>query len=238
MTGRIHVGGLVGWVDQSKIDNCYSVAKVVGSNGVGGLVGSTHSPFDKLSSCYFAGTVSSNDAVEKSNFGSLVGDPNGLTEPIVNDCVYLDTSLKETSYGVTEFGKAVSNANMKQIATYQKGSSFLDDSNSEWDIVSDYDENHIWFIIEGKTYPLLSYYVLPSESGGNGFGSANIVSSVSEIPGFTDNTDNNPETPNENQEEDIKIVDGNSKLALVLFNRSRTHSHHRRNCLLFDSKKK
>ncbi|MDV0445471.1 hypothetical protein MmiAt1_10510 [Methanimicrococcus sp. At1] len=181
-------GGLVGEFDGS-IKDCYSMAQVKANDYAGGLVGYSWDSSTEMKSSYFAGSVESG-----TNFGGIIGDWSD--EPIIADCVYSDTAGTEFT---NSLGTPVSPVNMKKIATYQTPNVV-----TNWNITPSYDPEHVWYISEGKTYPLLSaHYVPPVKSnGGPGFGGENVriidpVSETSEQPPAVN------QTPVVNQPQDV-----------------------------------
>ena len=135
VTGVDCVGGLAG-ANSGTVINCYSNGTVSGIGwGVGGLVGSN---FDTVSKCYSTGSVIGE--------GGLVG---GNRVTVSNSFWDIETSGQATSAGGT--GKTT--AEMKDIIT------FLD---AGWDIVAvanpdTRDASCIWNIVDGQTYPFLSW---------------------------------------------------------------------------------
>ena len=69
------VGGLVGWADYGKIDNCYVTGDVSGYNSVGGLVGYGWGSTDKciITNCYTTGNISGTDKYVGGVAGHFVG---------------------------------------------------------------------------------------------------------------------------------------------------------------------
>ena len=69
------VGGIVGYNQNSIVENCYVQGEISGSNTIGGIVGvntSTSSPGSTVKNSYFEGTVSGSQQV-----GGIVGSSNG-----------------------------------------------------------------------------------------------------------------------------------------------------------------
>ena len=73
VSGNIYVGGLVGYIEDGRISNCYSTSDVNGYIEVGGLVGGNDG---SISNCYFGGSVSGTGSYSDS-VGGLVGWNNG-----------------------------------------------------------------------------------------------------------------------------------------------------------------
>ena len=151
-TGRKGVGGLVGQ-NGGTVGDSYSAATVVGDDQVGGLVGVNYYDFihsggpGTISRCYSIGRVSG-----QSSVGGLVGDNPGSVSGSFWD---VGTTGQTISYGGT--GKTT--AQMMGIATFtDTATEGLDEP---WDIVAvapgETDADHIWNIIDGETYPFLSW---------------------------------------------------------------------------------
>ena len=136
VTGDSGVGGLVG-LTSGTVSNSYSTSSVIGDVAVGGLVGFNTGTISKS---YSTGSVTGIESV-----GGLVGK-NDWT---VSDSFWnIDTSGQTTSAGGT--GKTTEQ--MKNIITY---------SGATWDIVTVAPDVtnpiHTWNIIDGETYPFLSW---------------------------------------------------------------------------------
>ena len=138
VTGDECVGGLV--ADNSgTVSDSYSTASVTGITYVGGLVGDNY--HGVVSNSYSTGTVAGNWSV-----GGLVGlNSNGTVTDSFWD---METSGQATSIG----GTGKSTAEMQNIATF---------SGAGWDIteVSFNETNpaYVWNIVDGLTYPFLSW---------------------------------------------------------------------------------
>jgi hypothetical protein len=154
------VGGLVGqsgWYDRvngiswgGDINDCYSTGAATGAMGVGGLVGLTMG--GRVVNCFSSGGVRGN-----SGAGGLVGARTNLQgeEITVIDSFWdTQTSGQATSAG----GKG------KTTAEMQRASTFIE---AGWDFVGETQNgpNDVWKIVEGQTYPLLSWQ---KYSGGTG----------------------------------------------------------------------
>lgn len=70
ITGDIYVGGVVGYIDNVSITNCYVTGTVKGNRSVGGVVGQDNNGI--ITNCYAISTVNGNVGV-----GGLVGRENG-----------------------------------------------------------------------------------------------------------------------------------------------------------------
>ena len=88
ITGGRNVGGLVGYIWDGTVSNCYATGDVTGSENVGGLVGYNH---DTVSNCYASGTVTGGE-----NVGGLVGYNDYGT---VSNCYSSGTVTGNSSVG-------------------------------------------------------------------------------------------------------------------------------------------
>jgi hypothetical protein len=137
VTGNRCVGGLVGILEGS-ITSSYSTGRVTGNENVGGLLGSYDG--GTVANSYSTGTVSGTG----STVGGLVGGGRG---GIANASFWdMETSGQITSSGGVG----------KTTAEMQTASTFLE---AGWDFVDETENGTegIWKIIEGQTYPLLSW---------------------------------------------------------------------------------
>jgi len=138
-SGNQGVGGLVG-VTAGSITTCYSSGPVSGERVIGGLVGWNYQ--SNITNSYSTGKVSGDQ-----NVGGLVGktDQDGGK---VTGCFWdLETSGQSSSTGG---GTGLTTAEMQTAGT------FLDVG---WDFVGETDNGieDIWWILEGKVYPRLSW---------------------------------------------------------------------------------
>ena len=81
-----NIGGITGYISNSKISQCYAEGSVNGRNSVGGIVGhiSSSATPSVVTDCYFIGDVTGNDYV-----GGIVGDinrSNGGVNNLVTKC--------------------------------------------------------------------------------------------------------------------------------------------------------
>jgi hypothetical protein len=140
VTGNSSVGGLVGdnWYYEGTISNSYSTGSVTGGRWVGGLVGVNY--YGSVTHSYSTGRVTGSSQV-----GGLLGYNMGTVSKSFWDT---ETSGQATSDG----GTGKTNAGMKNIATF---------SGAEWDICAvapgQTNHNYIWNIVDGYTYPFLSW---------------------------------------------------------------------------------
>jgi hypothetical protein len=131
-------GGLVGW-NSGTVSNSYSNSSIISDQFIGGLVGWNYA--GSVSNSYSNGRVTGDVAV-----GGLVGQ-NGYS--VSNSFWDTETSGQTTSAGGT--GKTT--AEMKNITTF---------SGAGWGIValaspSTRNPSYIWNIVDGQTYPFLSW---------------------------------------------------------------------------------
>jgi len=149
VVGNEHVGGLVGWgLDGAGMVLSYSTGNVTGIKWVGGLVGglgsSEYLRGCTVEECYSTGSVSGS-----KNVGGLVGELKN--QGTVGGFWDIETSGQATSVGGT--GKTT--AEMKNIATFTEAG---------WNIIAvglnETDPAHIWNIVDGVTYPFLSWQVI------------------------------------------------------------------------------
>ncbi len=141
-----YVGGLVGYNWDGTVSNSYATGSVSGDMHVGGLVGWN---LGMVSNSYARGTV--------RGTSEYVGGLVGWNWRTVSNSFY-DT---ETSGQYdTDKGEPKTTTEMINMRTYQ---------DAGWDIVSVFDTdsrnaNHTWNIVDGKTYPFLSWEVDVSET--------------------------------------------------------------------------
>jgi len=140
ITGGLDVGGLVGF-NGGTVSNCYATGSVCGGEDVGGLVGLN---LGAVSNCYCSGSVTGNYVA-----GGLVGSNGGT----VGNCFWdTETSRQATSTGGT--GKTT--AEMRHITTF---------SGAGWNITAVANPgvrnpSYIWNIVNGVTYPFLSWQAI------------------------------------------------------------------------------
>ncbi len=147
VTGERLVGGLVGLDAQGSVVDSYSTGSVAGSRRVGGLVGEIEG--GTLKNSYSTGSVTGDEDV-----GGLVGYVDLAT---VSDSFWdMETSGRTKSAGGT--GKTT--AQMKSISAFTDTDT--DGLDKPWDIVGvdehgQYNTSYIWNIVDGQTYPFLSW---------------------------------------------------------------------------------
>jgi hypothetical protein len=143
VTGSSAVGGLVGW-NFGTLSNSYSTSSVTCNSAVGGLAGWNYQ--NPKNSSTISNSYSSGIVTGEIKVGGLVGARGGTA---YNSFWDIDTSRQATSDGGT--GKTT--AEMKSIATF---------SGAGWNIVavanpSTRNPAYIWNIVNGQTYPFLSW---------------------------------------------------------------------------------
>jgi len=167
VTGRSPVGGLVG-SSYGTVSNSYSSGKVNGGGGVGGLVGYNY--YGTVSNSYFTGNVTGdpfafvggllgynkggtvNNSYSSGGVDGIyaVGGLVGANEGNVSNSFWdTETSGQATSDG----GTGKNTTGMQDILTFL---------GAGWDIIVVYNPNDrdtgcIWNIINGVTYPFLSW---------------------------------------------------------------------------------
>jgi len=167
VTGDSRAGGLVGW-NQATLSGSYSSCSVSGNSSIGGLVGDNWHTEGTVSDSYATGSVSggrrAGGLVGLNDYGSVtrsystgrvsgesdVGGLVGYDKGTVSNCSWdVQTSGQLGSDGGT--GKTT--AQMKNIATF---------SSAGWNVVGVADPStrnlsYIWNIVNGVTYPFLSW---------------------------------------------------------------------------------
>jgi hypothetical protein len=140
VTGNSVVGGLVGqsW---GTVSTCYSTGSVTGSSSVGGLVG-VNGYGGSVSNSYSTGSVTGTECV-----GGLVGENHHGT--VSSSFWDIQTSGQAQSDG----GTGKNTTEMEDIATF---------SGAAWNIIEVSDPGarnpaYIWNIVNGLTYPFLSW---------------------------------------------------------------------------------
>jgi hypothetical protein len=142
VTGVHSAGGLIASTLYSSVTFCYSTGTVTGEVFAGGLIGQHW--YSSVTFCYSTGTVTGDNYV-----GGLVGSNEFGTGTVSNSFWDTETSGQVTSDG----GTGKNTTEMKNIATF---------SAEGWDIspVGGSDErnpSYIWNIVNGVTYPFLSW---------------------------------------------------------------------------------
>lgn len=132
VSGKSHVGGLVGWnVEHGSISNCFALAEVKGEDSVGGLVGAN---FDTVSHCYAAGKVKG----QRKYVGGAVG----------LDYLNFRGEVKESYYDANIAGKLLVDKDFARTSSEMKSRNLY----QNWDF------EKVWNIREGKNYPYLQVF--------------------------------------------------------------------------------
>jgi hypothetical protein len=144
VTGATDVGGLVGW-NGGTVSNSYSSGSVTGYRGIGGLVGMMESGDGKVSNSYSSVSVTGTEDV-----GGLVGEYH---EGAVSNSFW-DAQISGQTRSDGGTGKTT--AQMKNVATF---------SRAGWNIVAvadpgTHNPSYIWNIVDGVTYPFLSWQAI------------------------------------------------------------------------------
>jgi hypothetical protein len=174
VTGEDAVGGLVG-ANRGAVSNSHSSSDITGDSYVGGLVGFNLEE-GSVSNSYSRGNVTGHEYV-----GGLVGwNEQGAVEKSYSTGSVTDSSLrgglvaynsrggtvrnsfwdKETSgIDVSDEGTGKNTTEMKNIDTYTKTET--EGLDEKWDIADVFpgkpDQSRIWNIVDGATYPFLSW---------------------------------------------------------------------------------
>lgn len=147
VAGGYVVGGLVG-ANAGDVSDSYSSGSVTGEDFIGGLLGTNGKGSTVSNSCSTGSvTCAGNVCLE---VGGLVGTGSGI---VSNSFWDIETSGQATSDGGT--GKTT--AQMKSITTF---------TGAGWDIIAvgvpgERNTSYIWNIVNGETYPLLSWQAVP-----------------------------------------------------------------------------
>jgi hypothetical protein len=141
VTGNSSIGGLVGdnWHYKGSVSNSYSTGNVIGERRVGGLLGLND--YGSLTYSYSTGSVNG-----ESDIGGLVGYNKGT----VSNCLWDTQASGQVS---SDGGTGKTTAQMKSIATF---------SGAGWNVITvatpgEPDSFYIWNIVNGVTYPFLSW---------------------------------------------------------------------------------
>lgn len=113
------IGGLIGNVDDSEINKCYSNVSIIGHNLVGGLIsegGSSSSTIPKITNSYATGNVYVTSTTYSAVAGFITGGNNaGSYFAIVTNCYSIGnvkTDGKSTTYIGGFFGKKATGTNV------------------------------------------------------------------------------------------------------------------------------
>jgi hypothetical protein len=146
VTGGEHVGGLVGLnFGLGTVSNSYCTGNVIGDEYVGGLVGS-NGDRGSVTNSYSSDSVTGNEYV-----GGLVGRNFYDTGEGTVGNSFWDTEA--SGQATSDGGTSKTTAEMKTVATF---------SGAVWDIITvggpgEPNDAFIWNIVNGVTYPFLSW---------------------------------------------------------------------------------
>jgi len=170
VSGDADVGGLIGYInDQSVIENSFSMGNVRGKYYLGGLIGSTDidTKNSYVNNCYSTGEVRGKDIV-----GGFIGYNNG----IVNYCYSVgnvygdgievggligrsnkDDNVLHSFWNIESSNQTNSEGGIGKNTTQMRNKSMF--------MVSDWDMDNIWNIIDSFTYPFLKsiIYIYPTK---------------------------------------------------------------------------
>jgi hypothetical protein len=182
ISGTEGVGGLVGW-NTDCIATCYSSGSVSGATNVGGLVGLNAAPGLAHGKGDIATSYSSNEVAGDCCVGGLVGKnggcitncySSGLVSGTTNvgglvgdNYIWYESEWEITSsfWDVESSGQPTNDGGTgRTTAEMQTAGTFLE---AGWDFVGETvnGTEDVWKIVEGQTYPLLSWQ---KYSGGSG----------------------------------------------------------------------
>jgi len=106
-----NVGGLIGFICNASVTDCYSVGKVEGSESIGGLIGYVNDGNSTVSYCYSVATVISKSS---KNYGELIGYINSPTANgfKCDNSYYLEDEVNSS------YGQGKSKEQLKDRTTY------------------------------------------------------------------------------------------------------------------------
>jgi hypothetical protein len=140
VSGGVRVGGLAGYNHiLSIVINCYSSGSVGGDHFTGGLIG--YDAGGLIANCYSVGGATGEDSV-----GGLVGFSDS------GDATTSFWDIETSGCAESDGGTAKTTSEMRAILTFSRLS---------WNIVTvgrhETNEAYIWNIVDGETYPFLSW---------------------------------------------------------------------------------
>ena len=167
------VGGEVGY-NGGTVENCYNAYMVTGNGGVvGGVVGGNVG--GTVENCYNSGVVTSNGAVA----GGVVGAGG-----IVENCFFLKLTgaINSDLNGIGSPGSddnaaAIGDAEMRTQSTFPAYNLLTEKG---WDFDGIGGASPIWFILEGKTYPMLFWQIADSGNGADA-GHSYIITTIQQL---------------------------------------------------------
>lgn len=180
----IHVGGLVGFSNNSHILNSYSAGNIVCGNLVaengesrifaGGILGFVQGAYSSMKNCFCLGDVSTetNRATDKIFLGAVVGGISGNASQTpnagnLNFCHYLQNETTNNGRSAVASNITYNLTGLvfkaqKDVVFFQRTTQF-EDSNS-YDLSDGFDFDEVWLI--EKDYPelqLFAYYDIEIE---------------------------------------------------------------------------
>ena len=180
----IHVGGLVGFSNNSHILNSYSAGNIVCGNFVaengesrifaGGILGFVQGAYSSMKNCFCLGDVSTetNRATDKIFLGAVVGGISGNASQTpnagnLNFCHYLQNETTNNGRSAVASNITYNLTGLvfkaqKDVVFFQRTTQF-EDSNS-YDLSDGFDFDEVWLI--EKDYPelqLFAYYYIEIE---------------------------------------------------------------------------
>lgn len=135
ITGKVPVGGIIGYASQAKIENCYNKETISAVDWGGGIVGQIM-PFEQNSNtnngiyyCYNIGKI--------NGTGSCCGGLGGFVEYFQMDCIYILEGVANDYWGKIQEYKVGSNYGILNrsdlISTIKSkfGNNFKEDSSNK-----------------------------------------------------------------------------------------------------------
>ena len=168
VTGGNEVGGLVGENERGTVSNSYATGNVSGTNGVGGLIGmntdgtlsNSYATGNVIASRWFVGgLVGWNDedshVINSYSTGSVTGDDyvGGLAGENDGIITYSFWDTETSGQAAPDGGTGKTTAEMQDVTTFLEAT---------WLIVAvaspdTRNPSYIWNIVDGETYPFLSW---------------------------------------------------------------------------------
>ena len=139
------IGGFIGVLINSSVFNSYATGDVEGNFVLGGFVGSTvPAGTTNISKCYATGNVTS---MGTGDVGGFIGNSSSSYTSI-NDSLYIGTpNSNNNSKGVF-----VDSNTLMNISTFTDGGPHISNA---WSISPTPDDDCIWYIDDGNSYPQL-----------------------------------------------------------------------------------
>lgn len=159
------VGGLVGRMERSRIYSSYATGNLVGKAMVGGLVGQ-HTT-GEIDGCYAVGytTLSSIATATEKRIGGLIGY-SLYAASITKNCYYNKDVFPGQGIGMTFSDEQQLDVVGLTTEEMKKQSSFTDPNEFSWRFYPE--EGAVWKIWEGQTYPYFINQLSPIAISGAG----------------------------------------------------------------------